>query len=101
MPSLYYRTFTDSLIINDVGIAYVLDEIIFMQCEPNCVDGTRTRTVWCQTVPEGVVVADIMCDCDLKPASSERCTNVPGLLECFDRPLWKTGEFSAVRTVYY
>ena len=66
------------------------------QCDPNCVDGTHTRSVWCETVPEGVVVADVLCGCNMKPASSELCTNVSGLDQCFLVPLWRVGEFSEV-----
>ena len=74
---------------------------LYSQCKPNCVDGVRTRSAWCEV--DGVVVADTMC-CnnegidDVKPHTSELCTNVPGLDGCFLTPLWKTGEFSAVST---
>ena len=67
-----------------------------IQCDPNCRDGNRTRKVWCETVPEGIVIADSMCDCGSKPAEREVCTNIPGLDECYLIPLWKVGEFSEV-----
>lgn len=56
----------------------------------------RTRKVWCETVPEGIVIADSMCDCEDKPAENEVCTSIPGLDECYLLPLWKVGEFSEV-----
>ena len=68
-----------------------------LQCDPFCVDGTRSRRVWCEFVRDGTVVADTNCGCDSRPPEMELCTNVPGLDQCFLRPLWKTGEFSAVR----
>ena len=60
-------------------------------------DGTRERTVYCETTPEGIVIPDMFCDCDLKPPSSEACTNIDGLGECYLIPIWRTGEFSEVR----
>ena len=72
--------------------------VIQLQCNPLCVDGIRTRKVWCETVPEGDVVPDIRCNCELRPSTSEVCSNVPGLGLCFLTPLWRTGEFSKVST---
>ena len=70
------------------------------QCEPFCPNGTRSRKVWCETVPEGIVIPEAFCDCDLKPNEVEGCTNVPDLPSCRNLiPLWKTGNFSRVSII--
>ena len=90
VAALFIYTSLSGLVRLNIGI--------ILQCDPLCVDGIRTRKVWCETVPEGVVVPDIRCNCDLRPPTSQVCSDVPGLDTCLLTPIWKTGEFSAVRS---
>ena len=66
------------------------------QCEPFCLNGTRSRKVWCEESPSGIVRPDCLCDCTMRLSEVEDCFNVPGLDMCYLTPLWRTGEFSKV-----
>ena len=71
----------------------------FLQCDPKCQNGTRSRTAWCERLPERAVVADLRCGCSNRPILEESCANVTGLLPCYLTPLWRTSEYSDVSEI--
>ena len=50
------------------------------ECSADCGGGTQTRSVSCQRT-DGLIVEDVFCDAENKPASSQTC-NEQGCEEC-------------------
>ena len=52
-----------------------------------CQDGVRNRSVTCRNSRDNLLVANFMCQSDIRPTSSEQCSDLFPL-PCFLDPVW-------------